>query len=48
MWKVCYKSVLSGFWCDSYLGVFGTESAAKRAGKREFDGRYEWRVEMTR
>ena len=45
MWKVQYKSVLTGVWVDSYLGNYSTERRANNAARAEFDGRYEWRVE---
>ena len=44
MWKVQYKSVLTGEWVDSHLGNYSTERRACNAARTEFDGRYEWRV----
>ena len=44
MWKVEYKSVLTGRWVESYLGNFTTERRASSAAKKEFGGRLEWRV----
>ncbi len=45
MWKVQYKSVLTGAWVDSHLGNYSTERRASNAARAEFEGRYEWRVE---
>ena len=45
MWKVQYKSVLTGTWLDSYLGNYSTERRARNAARKEFDGKCEWRVE---
>lgn len=44
MWQVQYKSILSGKWVGSHLGVYSSEIRAKNAGSKEFEGRYEWRV----
>jgi len=34
MFKVQYKSVLSGEWVDSYIGNFSTERRAANAAKQ--------------
>lgn len=44
MFKVQYKSILSGEWVDSYLGNFSTVKRAENAAKKEFANRYEFRV----
>ena len=44
MWQVQYKSILSGVWLGSHLGGYSSELRAKNAGRKEFEGRYEWRV----
>lgn len=44
MFKVQYKSILSGNWVDSYLGKFSTLRRAENAANKEFAGRYEFRV----
>ncbi len=33
MWKIQYKSLLSGSWVDSYHGNFSTERRALNAAK---------------
>ena len=43
MWKVEYKSLLSGAWVQSHLGHFASRLKAENAAKRELIG-YETRA----
>lgn len=43
MFKVQYKSILSGQWCESHLGNFSSQKRAANAAAKEL-AKYETRV----
>lgn len=43
MFKIQYKSLLSGAWCDSHLGAFSTAKRAANAAAKDLAA-YEVRV----
>jgi hypothetical protein len=43
MFKVQYKSVLTGQWCESHLGNYSTQNRAANAAAKEL-AQYETRV----